>query len=119
MVQLHINSTIESSPELRRHIEENTSEIELALPESSQVKVHLQKSAKNVYAAHLRTRLLGKMLVAKAEDSNLFQAINHARRQLLRQIEEVRSRHREQQRSRLRNAHERALGFRHLMPVKA
>lgn len=117
MAQLKFQGSISVTPELRWHIDENIDEVENALPSDSQLNVHVRKSSKHLYSAELRTRVLGRMLIVKEEDPDLFQAVSRARRQILRQIEAVRTRQRERQRNRHRNAHERALGFRHLLPV--
>lgn len=118
MVQLKVNGAIPNSPELRQHIEENLGEIEVALPKNSQLWVHVRMASKRVFAAAFRIRVLGRMLVVTAQDENVFQAINRARRQILRQLESVRSQHRNRDRSRLRRSHENALGFRHLMTLR-
>ncbi len=90
MAQLTMNADIMDSPSLRQHIAENVEEIEMILPEGSPLNVHIKRVSRHLYSANLRAHLLGRELVVRAYDSNLFRALNRARRHLLRQVDDVR-----------------------------
>lgn len=90
MAQLLMKHDIVDSPFLRRHIADNVEEIETILPEGAPLTVQIKRVSRHLFGAHLRSRLLGREVIVRAYDTDLFQALNRARRHLLQQIGDVR-----------------------------
>lgn len=89
MAQLMMNADILDTPSLRQHIACNVEEIETILPEGAPLIVHIKRVSKHLFGAHFRARLLGRQVVVRAYDANLFRAVNQARKSLLRQVSDV------------------------------
>ncbi len=102
MAQLMLNHDIVDSPFLRQHIEENVEEIETLVPEGTPVKVQLKRISKRLFGADLRLLLFGRWIIVRTHDTDLFHAVNRARRHLLRQVDDAkgfqRDRHRQPKR---------------------
>lgn len=102
MAQLMLNPEILDSADLRQHLAVNIEEIENVLPVGALLKIHIKRVSRHLFGAHVHSRLFGRDVMVRSYDSNLFQAINRARRQLLRQVDDVR--HEKFDRVRLRHA---------------
>lgn len=89
MAQLVLNHDILDSEFLRQHIAENVQEIETFLPRGTSVHVQLKKISKRLFGADLRLRLFGRWIIVRTHDTDLFHALNRARRHLLRQVDDA------------------------------
>jgi ribosomal subunit interface protein len=89
MAQLVLNHNIMESEGLRQHIAENVEEIETLVPRGTPVHVHLKKISKRLFGADVRLRLFGRWIIVRTHDTDLFHALNRARRHLLRQVDEA------------------------------
>ena len=90
MLQLKLKADVHDSELLRRHIElaaeDIAAEIEAAVGDDVPISFVVKRIAKNIFGVDLHARLFGRLLVVSDQDTNLFQAVSHARRHLLRQI---------------------------------
>lgn len=100
MAQLMMQQDIIDSPSLRLQITKNVEDIELVLPEGAPLIVHIKRVSKHLFGAHFRARLLGRQVVVRAYDQNLFHALSRARKSLLRQVDDIRQLRREEARPR-------------------
>jgi ribosome-associated translation inhibitor RaiA len=100
MAQFTIPADILEIPSLREHVDHQLEEIETILPEGTSLILHLKRVSKNLFGAHFRVRLLGRQVVITSTDDNVFRALNRGRRDLLRQISDVRHLHRDETRPR-------------------
>lgn len=103
MAQLKLDRDIVKTDGLVHFIEENFGEVESALPgdyDESALSLRLRRESKRAFSADFHARLFGRLLVVSASDANVFQAINRARRHLIRQIEELRRAKRQEVRHR-------------------
>lgn len=107
MAQLNLQHDVVDSALLRDQIDKSIEEIEMMLPEGTAVSIHLRRESKSLFAANFRIRLFNKILVVTEEDSNLFQALNRAKKHLLRQINSIQKKHRDMKRDHRRNRHSR------------
>ena len=89
MAQLNLNRNIVDSASLRKHIEENVEEIETLVPSGTQVMVQLKQISNRLFGADLRLRLFGRWIIVRTHDTDLFHALNRARRHLLRQVDDA------------------------------
>jgi len=102
MAQLMMNHDIVDNPLLRRHIAEDIDEIETILPDGANLIVHVKRVSRELFAACFRSRLLGREVIVRAYDTDIFQALNRAKKNLMRQVDDVR--HAKRDRARLRQA---------------
>lgn len=100
MTQLTITADILETPSLREHIDHSLEDIQTVLPEGTSLILHVKKISKHLFGAHFRVRILGRQVVVRAYDANIFRALNRGRRDVLRQIGDVRLMHRDETRPR-------------------
>ena len=100
MAQLMLPHDIVNNPLLRRVLSRSAEEIEMSLPSDTRLIVHLKKASKRLYDANLRAKLFGQTVVVTVQDTDIFHAINRARRQLFRQVEAVCEQRRARERQR-------------------
>jgi ribosome-associated translation inhibitor RaiA len=89
MAQLVLNHDIMDNDFLRRQIAENVEEIETLVPRGTPVHVQLKKISKRLFGADMRLRLFGRWIIVRTHDTDLFHALNRARRHLLRQVDDA------------------------------